>query len=274
MESKYYIRERVVGIAGGKMNLDTKIRLLQTFNHLATIPAIVYAFYTQQYWLLAVAFISWLVIGPFSSVITLHRLLTHRSFNTYPWLEKILSYVSVISTVGPTISWVALHRQHHATSDRKGDPHSPYVDEKLSVWQSIKIWIGYDWKIPEIPIKYVKDLMRSPTHRFIFKHYFKIIFAFSLIVISVNPILWLFVYVVPASMTVHLIGVVNVLGHYHGYRNHETFDRSTNSWIANIVSLGDGWHNNHHAQPSKWHCGEKWWEWDAMAQIIRLIKIN
>ena len=94
------------------MNLNTKVRLLQTFNHLATIPAVSYAVYTQQYYLLVIAFVSWLVIGPISSVITLHRLLTHRSFKTYEWLEKSLSYVSVISTVGPTISWVALHRQH------------------------------------------------------------------------------------------------------------------------------------------------------------------
>jgi fatty-acid desaturase len=254
------------------MNLNTKVRLLQTFNHIATIPAIVYAIYTQQYYLFAIAFVSWLIIGPISSVITLHRLLTHRSFKTYDWLETVLSYVSVISTLGPTISWVALHRQHHATSDRDGDPHSPYVDGKFNVGQAIKVWLGYEWKIPNIPVAYVKDLMRSPTHKFIFNNYFKIIFAFSLALLAVNPVLWLFMYVVPASMTVHLIGVVNVLGHGHGYRNHETVDKSTNSWIANIVSLGDGWHNNHHANGGKYHSGEKWWEWDLMGRLIQLIK--
>lgn len=256
------------------MNLNTKVRLLQTFNHIVSIPAIIYAVITQQYWLFAVAFVSWLIIGPVSSVITLHRLLTHRSFKTHPLIEKILSYISVISTVGPTISWVALHRQHHATSDRKGDPHSPNIDNKLNLWQAVKVWIGYDWNIPNIPVAYVKDLMRSSTHKFIFNNYFKIIFAFSLILILINPVLWLFVYVVPASMTVHLIGVVNVLGHSHGYRNYNTPDRSTNSWIANIISLGDGWHNNHHAKAGNWHSGERWWEWDLMAQIIKLIRIK
>jgi stearoyl-CoA desaturase (delta-9 desaturase) len=163
------------------MNLNTKVRLLQTFNHIATIPAIVYAIYTQQYYLFAIAFVSWLIIGPISSVITLHRLLTHRSFKTYAWLETALSYISVISTVGPTISWVGLHRQHHATSDQEGDPHSPYIDGKFNIVQAAKVWLGYDWKIPTIPIAYVKDLMRSPTHKFIFNHYFKIIFIFSLL---------------------------------------------------------------------------------------------
>ena len=254
------------------MTLNTKVRLLQTFNHIVAIPAIAYAIYTQQYYFLGIAFLSWLIIGPVSSVITLHRLLTHRSFNTYHWLEIILSYISVISTVGPTISWVALHRQHHVTSDRNGDPHSPYIDNKFSLKQSIKVWFGYDWDIPNIPVAYVKDLMRSSTHKFIFNNYFKIIAVFSFFIILIDPVLWLFVYVVPASMTVHLIGVVNVLGHGHGYRTYETKDRSTNSWIANIVSLGDGWHNNHHGSPSKWHSGEKWWEWDLMGRIIQVIK--
>lgn len=254
------------------MNLNTKIRLLQTFNHIVTFPAIGYAVYTEQYWLFAVAAISWLIVGPISTVVTLHRMLTHRSFKTYPLLEKIMIYTTVFSTVGPTINWVALHRLHHATCDTIGDPHSPYINGKFSIIQSIKVWLGYDWKIPNIPISYVKDLLREPIHRFIFNNYFKIIFVYSLILLFIDPILWLFVYVVPASMTVHIIGLVNVLGHTQGYRNYETADYSTNSWIANLVSLGDGWHNNHHAHPTKWYTGVNPREWDLMGRLIQFIK--
>jgi fatty-acid desaturase len=256
------------------MKLTTKLISLQAFNHVITVPAIAYAVYTQQYTYLWIALAVWFVIGPVSSVITLHRLLTHRSFETYAWLEKTLSYISVISTVGPTINWVAVHRQHHAKSDREGDPHSPYANGKFSLTEAAKIWLGYDWKIPNIPIKFVKDLIRNPTHKFIFNNYFKIIFAYCVVLLAIDPMLFLFAYVVPASVTMHLIGVVNILGHYHGYRNHETKDHSSNSWIANIVSLGEGWHNNHHAKPANYHTGEKWWEWDLMGSLIKLIKIN
>jgi stearoyl-CoA desaturase (delta-9 desaturase) len=252
------------------MNLNTKIRLLQAFNHIVALLAIMYALGAEQYYLLGIAFVSWLVIGPLSSVVTLHRLLTHRSFKTYEWVESVLSVISVISTIGPTISWVGLHRQHHATSDRTGDPHSPYIDGKFNLVQAVKVWWGYDWDIPNIPLAYVKDLMKKPVHKFIFNNYFKIIFVFSLILLLINPLLWLFIYVVPASITVHLIGVVNVLGHHHGYRTYETKDASTNSWIANLVSLGDGWHNNHHAGKPNTH----WWEWDLMAQFIKLIRTD
>lgn len=256
------------------MTLNTKVRLLQAFNHVVAIFAVIFAVYTAQYYLFALALAVWFVIGPVSSVITLHRLLTHRSFKTYPWLEKVLSYVSVISTVGPTISWVALHRQHHTCADKEGDPHSPYVDNEFNNTQAAKVWLGYDWKVPNIPVRYVKDLLRSPTHKFIFNNYFKIIFAYAAVLLAIDPVLFLFAYVVPASLTVHLIGVVNVFGHRHGYRTHESNDKSTNSWIANAVSLGDGWHNNHHNNPRNYHAGEKWWEWDLMGTIIKGIKVD
>jgi stearoyl-CoA desaturase (delta-9 desaturase) len=252
--------------------LDKKLRRLQFFVHILTVPAIIYALHTQQYYLFGIAFVSWFFIGPVSTVITMHRLLTHRSFKTYPWLEKALSYLSVFSTIGPTINWVAVHRQHHATSDREGDPHSPYVNGKFSFKEAVNVWLGYDWNVPNIPVSYVKDLIRSNTHKFILKNYFKIIIITSVLLLSIDPLLWLFLYVVPASLTNHLIGLVNVMGHVHGYRTYNTKDKSTNSWIANVVSLGEGWHNNHHNNPTKYYSGEKWWEWDLMGLLIKMIK--
>ena len=256
------------------MNLNTKIRLLQILNHLVSIPAIIYTISTSQWYLLIISVCVWFFIGPISNVITLHRLLTHRSFKTHQWLENALSLVSVISTVGPTLSWVAVHRVHHASSDTKTDPHSPNKDNKFNFKQALHVWWGYDWKIPQVSTKLVKDLLRNPIHMFIFKHYFKIIFVFSLVLLFIDPILWVYAYAVPASLTVHLVGIVNVLGHVHGYRNYETRDMSTNSWIANIFSLGDGWHNNHHATANNSYAGEKWWEWDLMGRVINVIRTD
>lgn len=254
------------------MKLNTKVRLLQVLNHLVSIPAVIYAVATGQWHLLIISLCVWFIIGPISNVITLHRLLTHHSFKTYKWLENLLSLVTVISTVGPTLSWVAVHRVHHAYADTEDDPHSPNEQGKFSFKRAVQVWWGYDWNIPKVSPKLVKDLLRNPIHKFIFNNYFKIIIAYSLILLFVDPILWVYAYAVPASLTVHLVGIVNVLAHVHGYRNHNTKDLSTNSWIANIFSMGDGWHNNHHANPSRFNSREKWWEWDFMAQIIEIIK--
>jgi stearoyl-CoA desaturase (delta-9 desaturase) len=256
------------------MTLNTKVRLLQILNHLVSIPAVIYAVITSQYHLLFVSLAVWFIIGPISNVITLHRLLTHSSFKTYKWLENLLSLVTVISTVGPTMSWVAVHRIHHAFADGLDDPHSPNTDGKFNVKRALQVWWGYEWNIPKVAPTLVKDLLSNPIHKFIFNNYFKIIFVFSLVLLSINTILWVFAYAVPASLTVHLVGIVNVLGHVHGYRNYKTKDLSTNSWIANIFSMGDGWHNNHHANANKSYSGEKWWEWDLMGRIIHVIRTD
>ena len=261
-------------VGTGRMNLNTKIRLLQAVNHIIAAPAAIYVLYPGQYYLLCISICVWFFIGPISNVITLHRLLTHRSFKTYKWLENLLSLISVISTVGPTLSWVAVHRTHHAFADKPGDPHSPNINGKFSFKRGIQVWWGYNWDIPKVSPGIVKDLLRNPIHKFIFNHYFKIIFAYSVILFCINPVLWIFAYAVPVSLTVHLVGVVNVLAHVHGYRSYNTNDYSTNSWIANIFSMGDGWHNNHHAHASNSYAGEQWWEWDFMGEIINVIRTD
>lgn len=254
------------------MNLNNKVLLLQVFNHVMSLAAITYAIYISEYHWFLLAMISWFVIGPVSMVITMHRLLSHRSFKTYPWLENTLSFLTTFSSVGPTISWVAVHRMHHANAESRDDPHSPNKHGKISLRDSIKVWFLYDLKI-SAPNNFAKDLVRKPLHRWLFKNYFKIIFVASVILILIDPMLWLFLYVIPSCMTLHLLGTVNVIGHWHGYRSYETNDLSRNSWIVNLISLGDGWHNNHHAKPHKSHQGEKWWEWDLMGSIIKLIRI-
>jgi stearoyl-CoA desaturase (delta-9 desaturase) len=162
---------------------------------------------------------------------------------------------------------------HHQHSDKIYDPHCPYVDGKFNIIQSIKVFFGYDWQIPNIPVNYVKDLMRDKTHKIIFNNYFKIIFAGVFVLFLINPLLVLYLYCLPATLTVITIGVVNVLGHGHGYRNYDTEDSSTNSWIASIITLGEGWHNNHHAKPNQYYVGEKWYELDIMGLIIKLIRV-
>jgi len=261
-------------ITGGKMSLNIKVRFLQLACHILSIVGIGYIVYSEAYYWIIVSVVSWLILGHICTIVTLHRLLTHRSFETYPWLERSLSFLSTYSTVGPTISWVALHRMHHANGDKIYDPHSPYVDGKFNLFQAFKVFIGYDWHIPNIPVKFVKDLLRDPIHKFIFDNYFKIIFITLFVLFLVNPLLILYVYCIPVTLLVISIGSVNVLGHGHGYRNHDTKDFSTNSWIVSLVTLGEGWHNNHHNKPTNYYVGEHWYEPDIMGLFIKLIKTD
>lgn len=237
--------------------------------------ALIYVAINDQWHWLLVTLVSWFFIGMVGSSITLHRLLSHRSFRTYPWLEKFLTFISVYTTMGSTLSWAALHRFHHKNADENHDPHTPNIDKKFNLKQGLKIWFGYGWTTSSVDIRTLcKDLIDDPLHCWIHLNYFKIIIVTSIILILIDPYLWVFVYAIPACMVQHVAGITNVLGHSHGYRNFETNDLSTNSWICNLFTLGEGWHNNHHADPSKYYLGHKWWEWDLMGRVIQLIRIN
>ena len=253
------------------MKLNSKVRLLQLTNHLFAGYGIWLMITTGAYQWLWTILICYVILGPISISITLHRLLTHRSFTTFSWLEKFMSWLSVYSTLGPTVTWVGLHRYHHLSTDTQSDPHSPYDNGKLTIKKIISAWTGYDWPIPQIPTKFVRDIIAQPHHKFILNNYFKIIFITVSVLFIINPILPLYVYFIPACLVFHSTGIINVLGHAHGYRNHETNNRSTNSWITQLLT-GEGWHNNHHHKPSAWNMREKWWELDPMSWIIRLIK--
>jgi stearoyl-CoA desaturase (delta-9 desaturase) len=197
--------------------------------------------------------------------IGLHRLLSHRSFITYPIIEKILSLISVITTIGSPLAWVAVHRQHHRACETLTDPHSPIL------LGNFKAWFGI-WSLSNISPRLVRDLRQNEFQRWIHKNYILIIALYCAILIAIDPLLAIFVYAIPACLCLHSTSAIIVIAHRHGYRNYDLgHDQSRNSWIAHLLSLGEGWHNNHHAKAWMWKQGEKWWEVDPPSWVIRLI---
>lgn len=248
------------------MTFNTQIRLFQLFVQVMGVYAAYYIIATSDFFWVWVVIVCYIIIGPISIGLTLHRLLTHRTFTTYKWVECILSFLTVYCTLGPSISWVGLHRFHHSNADTLTDPHSPHNG-------IIKAWTGYGWIIPQIPLRYVKDLMKVKLHKFMLAHYFKILFTTIFILAVINPVLPLFVYFLPSALAFHGVNMINVLGHLHGYRNFNTPDKSTNSWITHIVTW-EGLHNNHHACPTRSNHRVQWWEFDPLNLIIRVIETD
>ncbi len=259
------------------MSFNFKIRSLQAFNHVLMAIGILYAFQTNSWNLLLLSLIVYFFTLPIGTVCGLHRLLAHKSYKTSKFWERVFSVCSIYATVGSTITWVALHRLHHTSSEKTLDPHSPYIGrapgEKLqfSYYQAFKSWMGI-WKIAHIPPRYAIDLIHDPFHAFIHKNYFAIIALTCAVLALIDPWLIVFAYAVPACLSLHATSVISVIAHIHGYKTHKISDESRNSWISSIVTLGDGWHNNHHAKPGNWTTKEQWWELDPCGFIIKLIK--
>lgn len=246
-------------------NFNTKIKILQLINLGLTLLGIVYLLFNFNQTYLIVSIFGFLIFGIIGANAGYHRYFSHRSYTTSKLVESIMAIVGTFATLGSVISWVAVHRYHHLHADTEKDPHSP---KYIGWWEAYT----YNWKKTEISKKFIKDVTQNPLIVFLHKNYFKVIFLYVILLAIIDPLLIIFAYSIPATGCLNGVSAVTVIGHKHGYISHQTNDTAKNSWIANLFSLGEGWHNNHHAHPYKWQQGEKWWEIDPPAMFIKLIK--
>jgi stearoyl-CoA desaturase (delta-9 desaturase) len=248
-----------------KPSHNSQVRFMQVLNHLLLICGLAYAITTGTWGYLLISLLTYWAIGVLGINVGYHRLISHRSFKTSAWIEKPLAIIGVLTTVGSPLAWVAVHRQHHRAPETPQDPHSPYI---IGNWRA---WFGI-WDLVRLDLKLVRDLRSDSFYKWTHKNYIWIIAAYCAVLALIDPWLVIFAYCIPACLCLHATSAIIVIAHRHGYKTHVCRDQSRNSWIANIITLGEGWHNNHHAKPYAWNNWEKWWEWDVPAVIIWAIK--
>jgi stearoyl-CoA desaturase (Delta-9 desaturase) len=218
-----------------------------------------------------------------------HRHLTHRAFATTRWLRAILAVLGSAAIEGPVISWVADHRKHHAFADLPGDPHSPHVDHGGGVRGALRglahAHVGWLFIHTHRGARrrYTPDLLADPVVRFVDRTFLVwaiggLAVAFGLgyaiggtLGTALTGLLWgggvrmLFVH--------HVTYSINSLCHFFGRRRFETGDESRNlAWLAPFT-LGESWHNNHHAFPTSAAHGLRRWEIDPSAAVIRTLEL-
>jgi stearoyl-CoA desaturase (Delta-9 desaturase) len=210
-----------------------------------------------------------------------HRLLTHRAFQTYPWLEHTFAVLGSLAVEGSVLDWVADHRKHHAHTDVEGDPHSPHVGHSnglKGLWYAHAGWLmetqgQADWK------RYARDLYDDPKMRRIGRRFPVLVVASLLIPTIAGFVLHGFTlegairgYVwgglVRIFLVHHVTWSVNSVCHFFGSRRFDIADQSTNVGLLAILSLGESWHHNHHAFPRSARHGLRWYEVDPSSWII------
>lgn len=198
----------------------------------------------------------------------LHRFIAHRTYKTYKPIEFMMAILSVPCLIGSPISLAWVHRAHHKYSDKPKDPHSPHLMGQIRAFFCLHYLDTEGVRVS------MKDVVRDPIAHWVNEYYFYLHAVIALIWFTIGGLdLLIAAYIIPA--TLHTIAVGYVLGifaHQWGYRNFETKEYSKNSLITHILSVGDGWHNNHHAHPGKYSFQHKWWEFDPTAWYIWLIK--
>ncbi len=213
-----------------------------------------------------------------------HRLFTHRSFKTSPAMRALFAVLGSAAVEGPVIEWVSNHRKHHQFSDQPGDPHSPHL-ERGSGWRGalgglFHAHVGWILGSEEMASeeRYAKDLLADPVVRFVDRTFvlwvlvgmavpFGLGFALTgSLVGGLTGLLWggavrmLFLH--------HATFSINSLCHFFGRRGFSTDDESRNLlWLA-LPTLGEAWHNNHHAFPTSARHGLRWYQLDPSGWLI------
>lgn len=210
-----------------------------------------------------------------------HRLLTHRAFRTYSWIERLLAVLGSMSVQGSVLDWVADHRKHHAHADREGDPHSPHVGHGsglAGLWHAHVGWLletqgQADWK------RYATELYEDRAMRRIGRWFPQLVVLSLLVPTAAGFVLDGFTVggalrgliwggLVRIFFVHHITWSVNSVCHFFGSRRFDVEDHSTNvGWLA-LFSLGESWHHNHHAFPRSAKHGLRWWELDPSGLII------
>jgi stearoyl-CoA desaturase (delta-9 desaturase) len=205
-------------------------------------------------------------------------------------MRAILAALGSAAVEGPVISWVADHRKHHAFADQEGDPHSPHVGN-ASGWRGavgglFHAHIGWLFLHTQRAAKqrYAPDLLADPTIRFVDRTFLiwavlGLVAPFGLglaiggsVHAGLTGLLWggaVRIFVVH-----HITYSINSLCHFFGERRFATDDQSGNLFWLALPSLGEAWHNNHHAFPTSAAHGLRRWEFDPSAWVIRLLEVT
>ena len=195
-----------------------------------------------------------------------HRLITHRSFETSRAMKAVLLILGSMALQGRVINWAAWHLEHHAHSDRDGDPHTP-LD---GFWHAHVGWIV---KAPLAKReRYCKRLLADPVVVFVDRT--MVLWVLLGLLIPYLAAGWkglLWGGLVRIAVGNHLTFAVNSVCHTFGSRTFETRDQSRNNWFMGVIGLGEGWHNNHHAFPSSAFHGLSWRQPDLSGLVIRLL---
>ena len=207
-----------------------------------------------------------------------HRFFSHKTFKTSRAFQFILAYLATSSAQMGPIWWASHHRHHHKYTDEIEDPHTPTI--KGFFWAHV----GWIMSPSNVPTKeeYVGDLKRFPELKFLDKYHYIAPFSMAVFLFALGDymaihysqyntngmelLMWGFF--VSTVILYHATFTVNSVCHVFGYRAYDTKDGSVNNWMVAILTLGEGWHNNHHAFPNSERQGHKWYQIDICHYIL------
>jgi stearoyl-CoA desaturase (delta-9 desaturase) len=237
-------------------------------------------------WTDVALFAGFYVVTVLGITVGYHRHFTHGSFKARRGLRLALVVVGSMAVQGPVVQWVADHRRHHAFSDRDGDPHSPWrygTDTRALLKGMFHAHLGWLFDRRQTnPERYAPDLLKDVALRrtsrlFVVWAFFS--FALPALIGGLVTSSWTGAWtaffwagLVRVALSHHVTWSINSICHTVGNRPFAARDRSTNFWPLAILSMGESWHNLHHADPTCARHGVLRGQVDVSARVIWLFE--
>ena len=215
-----------------------------------------------------------------------HRLFTHKAFKANRPLKIALAFAGGMAIEGPVVRWVADHRRHHAFSDKEGDPHSPWrFGTSLGALTKGLLYAHVGWIFdPEQTdaTRYAPDLIADDDIVAVSRLFWLQVTS-SLLLPALIGGLWSMSFagavtgffwgaLVRISLLHHVTWSINSICHAVGERPFRTRDKSGNVWWLSVLSMGESWHNLHHADPTSARHGVLRFQLDSSGRTIWLFE--
>jgi stearoyl-CoA desaturase (Delta-9 desaturase) len=206
-----------------------------------------------------------------------HRYFSHKSFFTSKKVEVMFAVLGCLTCQNDATWWASHHRHHHRHSDSNNDEHSPITK---GFFRSYMLWF-FNNKNIHVKSDYVRDLLKKGHLAAIRKYCFLIILfylclltLFGLLVSAYTSLHFgciealYYLFILPTVLSLHATYCINSVAHVCGRRRYNTADSSKNNWFLALITLGEGWHNNHHHYPVTARQGFRWYELDITYYIL------
>ncbi|WP_158894710.1 acyl-CoA desaturase [Amycolatopsis anabasis] len=274
-------------LAGEKTSAQNfLVKLFAIVPLLALATAVPFAWGWGLGWLDIGLAIGFYFLTGFGVTIGFHRYFTHGAFKANRGLRTALAVTGSMAMQGPVIGWVADHRRHHAFADREGDPHSPWRFGSTPAALAKGFWhahMGWLFQRERTNAKrFAPDLLADPDIARIDRLFPALSVATLLapaVIGGLATLSWwgaltafFWASLVRVAVLHHVTWSVNSLCHLIGDRPFAARDKSANFWPLAIASMGESWHNSHHADPTGARHGVRPGQLDMSARIIWLFE--
>jgi stearoyl-CoA desaturase (delta-9 desaturase) len=226
------------------------------------------AFFTGVSWKAVGLCLALYVIRMFGITAGYHRYFAHRSYRTSRVFQFVLAWIASSAAQKGPLWWASHHRHHHQHSDQEMDVHSP---EREGFWWSHVGWI-LSSKYEATDFNAIKDFAQYPELRWLNR--FHVIPAVVLAVACFLLMGWqglVWGFFISTVLLYHGTFVINSLCHMFGRVRYKTTDTSRNSLLLALITLGEGWHNNHHYYATSTNMGFFWWEIDVSYYTLKML---